>query len=189
MKRLPVAIAAAVLALPAQANDLAPAMRAYVSANVMAWASDPVVLAAIRAGNADHAGATPEQIQIWDQAWRAEVGTGLTPTIAPVVNNALSDFLRLRMAASGGTITEVFVMDDKGLLVGTSGITSDYWQADEEKWSLTFAKGPGAVHVGDVELDESSQTWQGQISFSLVDPATGMAIGAMTVGLDADAMR
>ena len=66
--------------------------------------------------------------------------------ITPVVTNAVSDFLRSQVNAAGGTIAEVFVMDDHGLIVGASGITSDYWQGDEEKFSQTYAKGAGAMH-------------------------------------------
>ena len=38
----------------------------------------------------------------------------------------------------------------------------------------------------EVELDESTQTYQAQLSFTLVDPATGAAIGAVTVGVNAE---
>lgn len=189
MKILPAALLAALLALPVQANELAPAMTSYVIENVVPWASDPMVIAAILAGNAAHAGLSQAGIDTLDKAWRAEVGTALTPTITPVVSNPVSDFLRQRLGSTAGKVTEVFVMDDRGLLVGASGITSDYWQGDEEKWSMTYPRGPGAVHIGEVGFDDSSQTYQAQVSFAVVDPATGLAIGAVTVGLDADAMR
>jgi len=189
MKSLPAALLVALLALPVQANDLAPAMKTYVTQTVLPWASDPMVIAAIHASNAAHAGLSQAEIDTLDKAWRAEVGTAATPTITPVVNNLVSDFLRQRLGSTAGRVTEAFVMDDRGLLVGTSGITSDYWQGDEEKWSMTYPRGPGAFHIGEVEFDDSSQTFQAQVSFAVVDPATGLAIGAVTVGLDADAMR
>jgi hypothetical protein len=37
-----------------------------------------------------------------------------------------------------------------------------------------------------VEQDESTQKFEVQTSMTVVDPATGKAIGAITVGLDAD---
>ena len=123
-----------------------------------------------------------------DQAWRAEVGMSNAPTISPVITNAASDFLREQVAASGGQITEIFIMDAHGLNVAASDVTSDYWQGDEAKFSETHGVGPGAVHISDVELDESTQRYQGQISLTIVDPSTGEPIGAMTVGVDAESL-
>ncbi len=90
------------------------------------------------------------------------------------------------MAAAGGAITEIFTMDLNGLNVAASDTTSDYWQGDEDKFSQTYLIGAGAVHISDVEFDESSQSYQAQVSITLVDPGTNAAIGAMTVGLNAD---
>ena len=90
--------------------------------------------------------------------------------------------------AAGGTISEVFVMDEHGLNVAASAPTSDMWQGDEAKFTETFPKGPNATHFGDVEFDESSQTFQGQISIPIVDSATGEVVGAMTIGVNAEAL-
>ena len=65
-------------------------------------------------------------------------------------------------------------------------MTSDYWQGDEEKHQLTFGAGPNAIHVSEVELDESTQSYQAQVSFTIIDPATGAGIGAATIGLNAE---
>ena len=66
-------------------------------------------------------------------------------------------------------------------------MTSDYWQGDEAKVQKTFGAGAGAVFVDEIELDESTQTYQGQVSFALTDPASGEVIGAVTIGLAASA--
>jgi hypothetical protein len=85
-------------------------------------------------------------------------------------------------------VTEAFVMDAKGMNVGMCDATSDYWQGDEAKWQKTYSVGPDAVFVDDVEQDESTQKFQVQTSITVVDPASGKAIGAMTVGLDAESL-
>lgn len=172
----------------AWANDFAPAMENFLESEISAWATNPVLLDAIRSQNSTSAAYTQDQIDAMDLAWRAEVGTSSTPTIAPVLSNPASDFLREVVASAGGVITEVFVMDARGLNVATSDVTSDYWQGDEDKFSETFPKGPGAAHFGEVEFDESSQTYQGQISLTIVDPATNEVLGAMTVGVNAEAL-
>ena len=103
------------------------------------------------------------------------------------MNNAASEHLRTHVAEAGGRITEVFVMDARGLNVASSAITSDYWQGDEAKWIDTYMKGADAIHVSEVEFDESAQTYQMQVSMSVTDPASGAVIGAVTFGLDAQA--
>lgn len=161
-------------------------MTAYVHDNVQVQFSDPTVQAAIRAANSAHADMTEEQILTLDQAWRSEVGTGSTPTITPVLESPITQWLRDMVASSEGMITEIIVMDNRGLNVGVSDVTSDYWQGDEAKYLETYAVGPDAVHVSEIELDESSQTYQAQVSFTVVDATDGSPIGAVTVGLNAE---
>lgn len=183
---------AASLLVPANAalaaDEFQPALEAYMNSSIVGWASDPMLLDAIRAANAQSEGMSQARIDELDQMWRAEVGTGSTPTITPILENPVSDFLREQVSASGGTMTEVFIMDQHGLNVAASGVTSDMWQGDEAKFTETYGMGAGSVHFGDVEFDESSQSYQGQISMTIVDPDTGEVIGAMTVGVNADAL-
>ena len=95
--------------------------------------------------------------------------------------------LRQRVEDSAGVISEIILMDDRGLNVAVSAVTSDFWQGDEAKFLETFPKGADAVHIGEVELDESSQTYQVQVSFTVSDVETGAPIGAETLGLNAEA--
>lgn len=168
--------------------DFVPAMQAYLDGSIRTWAADPVLVAAIQAANAERAAYDQAMIDQLDGAWRAEVGQANTPTITPVLQNAAADFLRAQVEASGGRITEVFVMDAHGLNVAASDVTSDMWQGDEDKFTQTYPMGPGGVHFGEVELDESTQTYSGQISISIVDPATQAVVGAMTVGVNAESL-
>ncbi len=168
------------------ANDAEPKMRQYLETEIATWANNPVLIEAVRTQNATTVGYSQAQIDEMDQAWRAQVGMANSEVIGPVLNNAASDYLRSVVADAGGVITEVFVMDSRGLNVAASDVTSDYWQGDEEKFTETFPNGPSGVHFGEIEFDESSQTYQGQISFSLVDPDTQAVVGAMTVGVNAE---
>lgn len=179
---------ASVTATPSLANEFRPAMEAFLSDEIRGWAQTDVLVQAILAQNSETEGYDQATIDAMDQAWRAEVGTGNTPTIDAVLGNAAAEFLRERVAASGGTITEVFIMDHHGLNVAASATTSDMWQGDEAKFTETFPAGPMAVHFSDVELDDSTQAYQAQISVTITDPATGDPIGAMTVGVNAEAL-
>jgi hypothetical protein len=108
--------------------------------------------------------------------------------IDAVLGNALSQFLQQQQGAAGGVVTEIFVMDNRGLNVGQSEITSDYWQGDEAKWQKTYQAGADALFIDEVEMDESTQAFQSQLSMSIVDPASGEVIGAITVGINIDAL-
>lgn len=188
MKTPLIAALLAAMPLAAGANEFAGAMQSYFDAHLATWADDPVLVAAVRDRNAVTAGFDQATIDAMDLAWRAEVGAGSTPTIDPVLSHAAADVLRERVAASGGAITEVIVMDGRGLNAAISHVTSDMWQGDEAKYQQTYARGPGALHFSEIERDESSGRYQAQISFTLVDPASGEPVGAVTVGVDAEAL-
>jgi hypothetical protein len=176
------------LAGPAVAQDYAGAARTYFEAEVAPQMAHATILEAIRATNAQHAGISEDQIAGLDAAWRAEVGAGTRPTIDPVLGNAVSEHLRGLVAGSEGRIAEAFLMDGAGLNVGASHVTSDYWQGDEAKHQETYGKGAGAVHVSEVEFDESTQSYVVQVSMAIADPADGSVIGAVTVSIDADSL-
>ncbi len=186
MRFLPAAAAAALLTVPAAANEFAPAIQAYYETEISTWADDPVILAAIRAQNHRTAGYSDAQILALDEEWQAQVGAPASEIIRGVLENPAADYLRARLETAGGAITEIFVMDARGLNVAASGVTSDYWQGDEAKFRETFGKGRAALHISEVEFDESSQTFQSQLSFAILDPATQEPLGAITVGLNAE---
>ena len=71
-------------------------------------------------------------------------------------------------------------MDDKGLNVGQSSITSDYWQGDEGKFQKTYPEGADAVFIDEAELNEDTKTWRAQVNLTVVDEAK-KPIGAVTV--------
>jgi hypothetical protein len=161
-------------------------VKKYVAAKVMPWLGDKAVIDAIKAQNTKNAALTEADILKLDKDWRAQVDAPSKPLIDGVMKNQLSAFLTAKKAESNGLLTEIFVMDDKGLNVGQSDITSDYWQGDEAKWQKTFKVGPDTVFVDKVEKDESTQQLQVQVSVSIKDPETGKVIGAITLGLNVD---
>ena len=159
-------------------------VKKYVTENIAPWLSEKVVIEAIQAQNEKHASLSEDKIKELDKKWRAEIDASDKPLIESVLKNKLSEYLSQKKADAQGMITEVFVMDNKGLNVGQSDITSDYWQGDEAKWKKSFGAGPDAVFVDDVEQDESTQQLQVQVSVAIKDPETGDAIGAITIGID-----
>ena len=162
-----------------------PPVTAYVEAHVRPWATDPVIIAAVKAQNARSAKLDRASIESLDQTWRAELGSDAHPMMDEVLSNPLSAFLHRMQDASDGSITEIFVMDASGLNVGQSDITSDYWQGDEAKFIEGWRARDGRVFVDIAEKDESTQMVQSQASFAIVDEA-GTPIGVITVGINLD---
>ncbi|MEM9428687.1 MAG: PDC sensor domain-containing protein [Pseudomonadota bacterium] len=177
------------IAGPAAANEFAGALMSLAEGELRSWAADPTLIEAIRAQNTAHEGLSQADIDTLDQTWRAEIGTGTSPMIDEVLARAGSAQLKERKAAAGGLITEVFVMDAKGLNVAQSDVTSDFWQGDEAKFTETFGKPAETVHLSDIELDESTQTYQSQVSLPIVDPDTNAPIGAVTFGINLEMLN
>ncbi|PJK31437.1 hypothetical protein [Minwuia thermotolerans] len=185
--RTALAAALALAALPAAANEFRAPLEQLARGEIRNIVSDATVVAAINAQNQKTAGLGQTDIDGLDKKWRAEVDGG-GEMISEVLANNLSGYLKARKEAAGGQFTEIFVMDGKGLNVGQSDVTSDYWQGDEAKWKETFLAGADSIHIGDVELDESTQTYQSQVSVPIVDPASGAVIGAATFGVDVSSL-
>ena len=175
----------AVLTAPAAAKDDL-AARHFVEAEVKPWLQDPDLIQGIKEQNRRTAGLSQAEIEAMDKAWAAEIGKKDQPTIKAVTDSAVSKLVREKLQLAKGLYTEIIVMDARGLNVGMTSATSDYWQGDEAKWTETFAKGPDAVHADAPRRDESTLMAQRQISVTVVDPADGKPIGAVTVAVDAD---
>ena len=188
--RMGVLLIAAVFAVTAapsaKANDFEPQIKAFVAKQIMPWLNDKIVIDSIKAQNVEHASLDAAKIDAMDKDWRAQAKAGGGPLTEKLLGNDLSKFLKGKQAASNGLISEMFVMDDKGLNVGQSGMTSDYMQGDEAKWQKSYGVGPGAMFIDEVEFDDSSKSFQSQVSVTISDPADGKAIGAITVGVNVE---
>lgn len=186
MKGMIAAGALLVMTPAAYAQDMLQKASAYVQNNVVEWAQSDIVIDAIRAQNARHAGIDAASIDALDQTWRSEIAGGARPTVSAMLEHPASVFLQTQVASMGGAVTEVILMDAVGLNVAVSAVTSDMWQGDEAKFQQTYPNGPNGLHVGEVEFDESTGFYQSQVSFTVVDPETGQPIGAMTIALNAE---
>ncbi|MFK8251513.1 hypothetical protein [Ancylobacter terrae] len=154
---------------------------AYVKKNVMPWLSDKAVIEAVIASNKAHARLMQTDIDQLDADWKAKDQKLRDSTM----KNPLAAFLTKKKEASGGVITEAFVMDDRGLNVGQTDGTSDMWQADEAKWQKTYPVGPGTIFVDKVEEEDGKKI--AQVSVTIADKDN--AIGAITIGIDVDKLK
>jgi hypothetical protein len=185
------AVAAATLAGTAgEARDVsayAALVKEVAATELQEWIKDPVFVYAIREQNEMHASMEERRIERLDRRWRAEGGDG--PMIRDLLDRQASIILRDRRELSNGVITEIILMDRFGLNVAISDPTSDYFQGDEAKYQDTYLRGPGAVHVSEVEFDQSTGLDQTQVSMTVVDPGDGAPIGAVTFGINLNVLQ
>lgn len=155
------------------------ALTALSDTTIRGWAEMPEVRSAIRAQNAKKAALSDDEVLALDRQWRHETVSG-GPLIDAALSSPLSQRLSEMKISGRGRFTEIFVTDIRGLNVAQSDVTSDYWQGDEAKWQVPHDT--LGIHIGNVEFDESSQSYQSQISLPVLD--NGAFIGALTVGVD-----
>ncbi len=184
------AVCASILLAPLQAAYAAPdhvtPIKTYLDNQLKSKIAVDNVVQAIMAQNRRNAGLKQADIDGLDKQWRAEVDQGSGQLTVQVLETDVSRYLASVRDEAKGLITELFVTDNRGLNVAQSDLTSDYWQGDEAKWQKSFGAGSGAVFVDEIEMDESTQQIQAQASFTISDPATGTAIGAVTVGINVE---
>ena len=187
-------ILAAALAVAAIAATSAPAfadgheakINAYVESNIRGLLGSAEIIEAVDQQNIDHRGSTSAEINRIDQRWSKEKRRGGGSLISSVMSNELSAFLRGIKAASGGVITEIFVMDNVGLNVGQTNGTGDFMQGDEAKWKNTYPVSAHAVFIDEVEEDGGVNVSQTSLT---VARSNGFRLGAVTIGINVDALK
>jgi len=180
---LTAAVATCLTANAVWADEITEQIMSLAQNELSTWLASPNVISAIQEQNAQHAGLTQSDIDGLDQTWRGQADAGEGALIEDLLSRSVSQYLRDRQSESNGLVAEVFIMDNLGLNVAQSDPTSDYWQGDEAKFQETFGQGSGSIHIGEVELDDSSGYYQVQVSLTISDPDDGSAIGAATFGI------
>ncbi len=167
-------------------DEIAETLRAYFDEEFAEMLQAPWLLEAIREQNTLTNALTEKEILDLDQQWRAQVGEQERPMVDAVIHGPATEKLLHKIARAGGVVAEIFVMDAQGLNVIAAAPTSDYWQGDEAKFQNSFGAGVDGMEIGEIEFDASIGISQAQVSATIVDPATGEPIGAVTVGVVAD---
>ena len=134
-------------ALPARQKDLL----ARYAEQVAGWAANDLIIGAAQERSGQST--TMDRILDIDRRWQAgEDPSGLATQL---LQNECARTLTAELSAAPG-YAEAFVTDSRGAIVCMTRRTSDYWQADEEKWTRAWAAGKGGVFVSAVERDAST---------------------------------
>lgn len=160
--------------------------------SIRALASNPVLRNMVDRANQGYIGddvSILADIVRLDEEWRNAVSTGVvtgTLITSRLDNDAAGRLNEFRLLSQDNR--EVFVTDVYGAIVGSTGITSDYAQADEEWWQGAYNEGWGAVYVGPPTYDESVQEYIIQIAAPVVHPNTGKLIGILRTSFSIDSL-
>ena len=105
-----------------------------------------------------------------DSEWVKD-NTEKNPAISKVLNNELSYELQGKTKFynekySFDVFPEVFVTNKYGAILASTGITSDYYQADEEWWQQAKEN---EFYISDVSYDDSSKTNSVEICIKIED--------------------
>lgn len=109
------------------------------------------------------------------------------PLVTALRDHPLSALLQRLRAGLAGQVSEILLFDGAGMAVAADPLSSDLWQADERKFSMTVEKGPGTTFIDSIAFDQSTSQFSVQISFSVAGPdadPSAPALGGLTVGLN-----
>jgi hypothetical protein len=190
MKFITTALASTFLAMSlatAHAEPPQPDMDKLISPELLQqiqeFISAEIVTVSVQAQNARLNELTQDKIDALDNQWKAEREAADKPLIAATLSSPLSVYLARIQGKSLGLYPEIFVMDQNGLNVGQSSVTSDFWQGDEDKFQKTYDVSDDAIFIDAAEWDDELKIWRNQVSFTLLDSAK-KKIGAVTVELN-----
>ncbi|MEO8332067.1 MAG: hypothetical protein ABI479_06505 [Gallionella sp.] len=103
-----------------------------------------------------------------------------------LTSNAAAQALA-KIQKSKSYLVEFILTDNQGANVAITGMTSDYWQGDEPKFTNAFADGKGDVYIARPQKDKSTGEVISQVSVPVM--SDGKAIGTLTVGVRAEKLE
>ena len=166
------------VAMAKQVKDVVP--------EIEAAAASPAVVKAVKEQNAK--GIALAKIQETDKEWMAVTNTGKPPTdfMKSFDSNAAAKSLA-DIQKSKPYLVEFILTDNQGANVAITGMTSDYWQGDEPKFTNSYADGKGATYIARPQKDKSTGEVISQVSVPVM--SEGKAIGTLTVGVRVNQLK
>jgi methyl-accepting chemotaxis protein len=158
--------------------------------NLITLSLSPSLIDAVQKANERYSGLEgtqiDEEIASRDKAWKENDST-VEELIKGIMENQNSYYLRSFQQTFPDEV-EVFLTDERGLILAMTERTSDYLQADEEWWKQTYRGGQGSVYVSEVVYDESTKTWAVDIGIPIRSETGENVIGVLRGTVDITAM-
>lgn len=161
------------LAVRAHAATLDAPTQAKVEAKlkeVIAWAAEPTLVAAVKAQNTSLPAGFAEMTQ---EQWKAL--TVLAPFTRQFSKNPTAELLKSK---KGEVVAEAFVSDANGCKIAFLSKPTSWSHKGKDKHDVPMA---GKTWQGPIEVDESTGLQQVQVAVPVLD--AGKPIGSLVVGL------
>jgi hypothetical protein len=136
--------------------------------------SDPELVRAIVAKN--KASESQADVKRTDEDWQRDPEM---PRRRAITTNECAVRLKA-VVQEDASISEAYLMDNRGTLVCSIADVGDYWQGDEPNFQRTFGQGQ-FLFVGDPAAGETAGSWTIPISMVVLDGPT--KVGAATLVL------
>jgi hypothetical protein len=149
-------------------------------------AKDPLIIKAVKETNERNRNITMPEILRLDEKWQKT--EGLDEFIKSFIINECGRYL-VEFQEANEVFSEIFITDEKGLIVGETNKTSDYLQAVEDWWIKAFNKGNGMSYYGVLEYDKSSRTEAISLYVPVRDLETKKVIGIIKAVCDITAIK
>lgn len=160
-------------------------LKHLVRVHLQRWGRSQSLLDSLRR----NAGPTlqPAAISDLDQQWRNELESPRQPLIDSIRQLPASALLAGIQRQHAPLFNELILTDQRGLIVGMSEVTSDYWQGDEAKFNNARTLKPDQLLIEPISYDASTQSFQVQVSAPLHDPQQRDFLGVLTLGINIEA--
>jgi hypothetical protein len=149
-------------------------------------AKHPRIIEEVKISNSNNHGLNLSEILKTDKKWRES--KGLDDFIKSLLTNESSQYL-IDFQEEHDEFVEIFITDQKGLVIGETNKTSDYYQADEPWWIKAYNQGAGNTFYGEIEYDESAIAESIPIYIPVIDPGINKAIGVIKAVCDITAIQ
>ena len=149
-------------------------------------AKDPRIIEKVNISNINNHNLKLSEILETDQKWRNT--EGLDGFIKSLLTNESAQYL-IDFQEKHDEFVEIFITDKKGLVIGETNKTSDYYQGDELWWIKAYNDGSGAIFYGEIQYDKSAMAESIPIYIPVIDPGTNKAIGVIKAVCDITAIK
>lgn len=151
-----------------------------IIAEMEVWSAKPNVIAALAKANKEN-NMSMEEIMEKDNLWRQS--TEVTPFVNQFLTNDTAKYLQTIQAEGKGLFAEIEITDLKGVIIAETSKTTDYYQADEEWWQAAYEDGKGGVFQSKPLFDESSHSYNIDLSIPIRDKESGAIVGVVKSGV------
>ena len=119
----------------------------YLISRIIGYSHQETFLKDLDTINYKHHKLTDRSIEALEQRWQQEQHKRHQPLRSSILENSLSEYLKLIEKNSKGLFSDITVLDKKGLVVGMTTQSYNYQRFFEEKFHTPWTMGPNGVYI------------------------------------------